>query len=209
MRKGMAGVIGLALLLAAGPGWAEKAHDHNHGSSKVYQGYFEDAQIADRPLSDWAGNWQSVYPLLQSGALDPVMAHKAEHGDKSAAEYKAYYQTGYRTDVERIEIQGSTLRFYIGDRIVSGEYAADGHAVLTYAKGNRGVRFIFKKVAGDEAAPGYIQFSDHKIAPEKSDHYHLYMGDDRAKLLEEMTNWPTYYPSTLSAQQIVAEMQAH
>ncbi|MGD9866165.1 MAG: ZinT/AdcA family metal-binding protein, partial [Pseudodonghicola sp.] len=30
-----------------------------------------------------------------------------------------------------------------------------------------------------------------------------------AALLEEVTNWPTYYPSTLSADQIVHEMMAH
>lgn len=198
----------LAVLLAAGPGMAEKAHDHAP-QSQIYQGYFDDAQVADRPLSDWEGNWQSVYPLLTDGTLDPVMAHKAEHGDKTAAEYKACYDTGYRTDVERIEIHGDTVSFFRGDKVATGEYAADGHEILTYAKGNRGVQFIFRKVSGDAAAPGYFQFSDHKIAPEKADHYHLYMGDDRAKLLEEVTNWPTYYPAALTPAQIVAEMLAH
>ena len=198
----------LAVLLAAGPGMAEKAHDHAP-QSQIYQGYFDDAQVADRPLSDWEGNWQSVYPLLTDGTLDPVMAHKAEHGDKTAAEYKACYDTGYRTDVERIEIHGDTVSFFRGDKVATGEYAADGHEILTYAKGNRGVRFIFRKVSGDAGAPGWFQFSDHKIAPEKADHYHIYMGDDRAKLLEELTNWPTYYPAALTPAQIVAEMQAH
>lgn len=207
------GAAALVMLLAAGPGMAEqKAHDHSHGDaqqSQISKGYFEDAQVADRPLSDWQGNWQSVYPLLLDGTLDPVMAHKAEHGDKTAAEYKTYYDTGYRTDVERIEIDGAKVSFFSGDKVAVGEYASDGHEILTYAKGNRGVRFIFKKVSGDAAAPGYFQFSDHKIAPEKADHYHIYMGDDRAKLLEEVTNWPTYYPAALTPAQIVAEMQAH
>ena len=48
-----------------------------------------------------------------------------------------------------------------------------------------------------------------KIAPGAADHYHLYWGDDRAGLLEELTNWPTYYPAALSADAIVAEMIAH
>ncbi|MCR6719457.1 MAG: metal-binding protein ZinT [Chitinophagaceae bacterium] len=47
------------------------------------------------------------------------------------------------------------------------------------------MRFIFKKVEGDADTPQFIQFSDHRIAPAKADHYHLYWGNDRAALLEE------------------------
>ncbi|MFB2595460.1 ZinT family metal-binding protein [Paracoccus sp. p4-l81] len=209
-------ITAAVLALLAGPAFAETkpAHDHahDHGSAdaaKISKGYFDDDQIAPRELSDWTGDWQSVYPLLQDGTLDPVMAHKAEHGDKTAAEYKAYYDTGYRSDISRIEIVGSTITFHRGDSAAKGEYAADGHEVLTYPKGNRGVRFIFKKQSGDDAAPAFIQFSDHRIAPSKADHFHLYMGEDRAKLLEELTNWPTYYPAGLTPAQIVDEMMAH
>ena len=185
-------------------------HGHDHGpKSEVAKGYFKDAQVHDRPLSDWAGDWQSVYPYLQDGTLDPVMAEKAEHSDKTAAEYKAYYETGYQTDVTRITIDGGKVTFYRGDKAVHGDYASDGHEVLTYPKGNRGVRFIFKKVSGDADAPGFIQFSDHKIAPEASDHYHLYWGNDRAALLKELEHWPTFYPSKLTAPEIVEEMLAH
>ena len=215
-----------AMLLLAGPGQAEMrvadasaqghshaGHAHDHGETAadqtIYKGYFEDAQIAPRALSDWEGDWQSVYPLLVAGTLDPVMARKAEAGEKSAAEYRAYYETGYRTEVDRIEIHGDRVTFHEGAEAVTGEYASDGYEILNYAAGNRGVRFIFAKVGGDAAAPAVIQFSDHRIAPEVSDHYHLYWGDDRAALLKEITNWPTYYPSALSADQIVAEMTAH
>jgi zinc transport system substrate-binding protein len=71
------------------------------------------------------------------------------------------------------------------------------------------VRFIFEKTEGDADAPQFIQFSDHRIAPAASDHYHLYWGNDCEALLSEVTNWPTYYPAALSANAIVAEMIAH
>ena len=32
---------------------------------------------------------------------------------------------------------------------------------------------------------------------------------DRAALLEEATNWPTYYPSKLSAEEILRKMTAY
>ncbi|GGB06570.1 hypothetical protein GCM10011491_38380 [Brucella endophytica] len=195
-------------IVAVGGSGAAHGHSHDH-NDPVYKGYFEDSQVKERPLSDWAGDWQSVYPYLQDGTLDPVMEHKAKQGGKSADEYRAYYDIGYRTNVERIEIKGDTVTFFEKGKPLRARYAGDGHEILTYEKGNRGVRFIFKKVEGDEAAPQYIQFSDHKIAPETADHYHLYWGNDRAALLKEVTNWPTYYPSSMGAKEIVREMMAH
>ena len=57
--------------------------------------------------------------------------------------------------------------------------------------------------------PEYIQFSDHNIFPEESHHYHLFWGDDRDTVLEEMDNWPTYYPAELDATGLVQDMLAH
>ena len=208
------GILSTGALLPAGSQSSDSqdhAHDHahDHGSEEIAKGYFEDAQIQTRALSDWQGDWQSVFPYLQDGTLAPVMEHKAEHGEMTAEEYTAYYMTGYETDVDRIVIDGASVTFYRGDDAVQADYESDGYEILTYEKGNRGVRFIFEKVNGDEAAPGFIQFSDHKIAPAKADHYHLYWGDDRAAVLEELTNWPTYFPADLTADQIVDEMLAH
>ena len=45
---------------------------HNHGYS-----HFADTDVQDRSLSDWDGDWQSVYPYLQDGILDVVMERKA------------------------------------------------------------------------------------------------------------------------------------
>lgn len=212
-RRRMAhwGAMGLTMMLAAGHAGAETAakHDHAHTHSAVSKGYFEDHQVQPRALGDWEGEWQSVYAYLQDGTLDPVMAHKAEHGDKSAAEYRAYYDTGYKTDITHITIEGAQVTFTSGTGAASGQYQPDGHEVLTYAKGNRGVRYVFRKVSGDKAAPGFIQFSDHIIAPQKADHFHLYWGDDRQALLAQLQNWPTYYPASLSGPQIADEMMAH
>lgn len=189
---------------------SEHTHKHSHGEkSAVHDGYFDDDQVKARQLSDWEGDWQSVYPYLADGTLDPVMEEKAKRGDKSAADYRAYYDVGYKTDVDRILIEGAKVTFFQGNKAASGEYVSDGHEILIYKKGNRGVRFIFRKTAGDEAAPGFIQFSDHIIAPEKAGHYHLYWGNDRAALLNEVTHWPTYYPAKLNGKQIVEEMLAH
>ncbi|NLL32990.1 MAG: zinc ABC transporter substrate-binding protein AdcA, partial [Enterococcus cecorum] len=42
----------------------------------------------------------------------------------------------------------------------------------------------------------YLQFSDHAISPQKAGHFHLYFGNESQEaLLNELENWPTYYPS--------------
>ena len=94
---------------------------------------------------------------------------------------------------------------------MTGDYQYDGYEILNYEAGNRGVRFIFELADddSDDALPHYIQFSDHSIYPTDAGHYHLYWGDDREALLEELTHWPTYYPSSLSGEEIVDEMLAH
>lgn len=184
-------------------------HGHDEQSRQIYQGYFEDSQVEDRELSDWEGDWQSVYPYLLSGDLDEVFEHKAEDGDMTEEEYKQYYTVGYETDVDRIIIEDNTVTFFENDNEYSGEYESDGYEILTYEAGNRGVRFIFKLVDGSDEMPQYIQFSDHNIFPVDSHHFHLYWGDDREELLEEVTNWPTYYPSELDKDGIVRDMLAH
>ena len=193
-------------------------HDHNHNhvhaeddsAKQIYAGYFEDEQVEARELSDWAGDWQSVYPYLLDGTLDEVFEYKAENDSKmTAEEYKDYYEVGYKTTVERIVIEGNQVTFTEQGQEHKGTYENDGYEILTYEKGNRGVRYIFKLAEPTEGLPMYIQFSDHSIFPTVADHYHIYLGDDRAALLEEVINWPTYYPSSMDGHTIAHEMMAH
>lgn len=191
-----------------------ESHHHNHAhdeeTEKIYEGDFKNSQVKDRSLSDWEGDWQSVYSYLQDGTLDEVFSYKAEHeGDMTAEEYKEYYKKGYKTDVERILIQPDTVMFFKNGKESSGQYIYDGYEILTYDAGNRGVRYIFRLAKEAEGLPQYIQFSDHSIYPTKSNHYHMYWGDDREALLDEVKNWPTYYPSEMDGHDIAHEMMAH
>lgn len=190
----------------------ETDHDHEHAHTKTpaTEGIFDDSEVADRSLSDWSGEWQSVFPYLKDGTLDEVFEHKAEAGEKTTEEYKEYYTIGYQTEVEKIDIYDELISFYQDGEWVAGNYSYAGYKILTYESGKKGVRYLFDKVEGDEKAPRSVQFSDHIIAPEKSAHYHIYFGDtSQEELLKEMDNWPTYYPASLSADDIVHEMLYH
>jgi len=192
------------------------AHSHGHSLSeteqKAAEGIFADADVKDRPLSDWDGIWQSVYPLWKSGDLDPVFRKKAEKDrSKTFEQIKAYYQTGYQTDIGKIEIENNVMAFYgEGKKPVSCEYRYDGYKILTYASGKKGVRYLFSCTDSSSAAPKFVQFSDHTIAPRHAEHFHIFTANtSQAELLKEMDNWPTYYPEQLHAHQVVDEMLHH
>ncbi|MDR1909410.1 MAG: ZinT/AdcA family metal-binding protein, partial [Spirochaetaceae bacterium] len=186
----------------------EEGHDHGHNSS-----IFEDRDIRDRPtLGDWEGEWQSGYPYVVNGALEEVFEHKAEDDDsKTAAEYKQYYLTGYRTNYDRLVIRGDRITWYTGQRNVTVQYRYRGYAILDYGDGERGVRYQFEAAGPTNGAPRYLQFSDHNIGPTADlHHFHVYYGDDGFEpMLENLVNWPTYYPADWGAAEIAADMIGH
>ena len=180
---------------------------HNHGYS-----HFDDSDVQDRTLSDWDGDWQSVYPYLQEGVLDQVMEKKAENGEKTAEEYKEYYENGYKTDVSQITIdaENNTMSFVKNGVASTATYEYKGYQIYDYESGSRGVRYFFEATGGDADAPKYVQFSDHGIAPGKAEHFHIYAGNDGFDALsEEMENWPTYYPADMSGTEIAEDMLEH
>ena len=188
----------------------EEKHSHNKHDKAIADGYFKDNQVKDRKLTDFQGQWQSVYPYLQDGTLDEVMKHKAANDDKmDEKEYKTYYEKGYKTDINNIDITKDMITFEKDGKRMTGHYVYDGKDILKYEKGNRGVRYTFKLTDDNKALPKFVQFSDHNIAPKKSAHFHIFMGNDKQKVLKELDNWPTYYPQKLNEEEIKEEMLAH
>lgn len=208
-------VVALGMLFVSGQALAHGHHSHGapltETEQKAAEGVFADNNVRDRALSDWDGMWQSVYPYLVSGELDPVFRKKAEKDkSKTADEIKAYYRKGYATDVEMIGIEKGVMEFHTGNQVASCKYDYAGYKILTYQSGKKGVRYLFECKDAESKAPKYVQFSDHIIAPRQSSHFHIFMGNtSQAALLEEMENWPTYYPYQLNAKQVVDEMLHH
>ena len=204
--------LGISLLLSSVQAFAHGDHGKplSEVERKASEGIFDDKSVQDRKLSDWDGIWQSVYGYLQDGSLDPVLEKKAKQGEKSVAEYRAYYEKGYAGNVDMIGIENNVMEFHIGKETSSCKYDYQGYKILHYSSGKKGVRYLFACTDKQSAAPKYVQFSDHTIAPRQSLHYHIFMGNESQEaLLKEMDNWPTYYPYNLTKQQVVDEMLHH
>lgn len=187
----------------------EEGHSHHHHHHHSHD--FADSDIQDRTLAEWSGSWQSVYPYVLDGTLDEVMEHKAkEKGDRTAKEYKDYYTTGYKTDVGTINIDGTSIEFVKENMRDKAAYKYSGFYIRTSPSGSRQVRYKFEKTTMGGNAPQYVVFSDHEIAPTTPEHFHLYWGNSSFEpLVNEATNFPTYYPASLSKQEIVDEMIGH
>lgn len=207
--------VALAALLVSGYAQSHDHHSHGKPMSAVEQqaavGVFDDKSVKDRELTDWDGVWQSVYPYLQNGELDPVFRKKAGTGTGQTFEQvKSYYRKGYVGDVDTIGIENGVMEFHRGDKESSCKYDYSGYKILNYASGKKGVRYLFECKDAGSQAPKYVQFSDHIIAPRKSSHFHIFMGNtSQEALLTEMDNWPTYYPYQLTTQQVVDDMLHH
>ena len=213
-KKISALAFGIGMVMASSQAFAHGHHSHGpaltEAEQKASEGIFADHDVKDRALSDWEGVWQSVNPYLLNGDLDPVLEQKAKKAGKSVAEYREYYKKGYATDVDQIGIEDNVMEFHVGKTVNACKYSYSGYKILTYASGKKGVRYLFECQQADSKAPKFVQFSDHTIAPRKSQHFHIFMGNESQEaLLQEMDNWPTYYPYALHKAQIVDEMLHH
>ena len=178
---------------------------HNHGVAD-----FADSDVQDRSLSDWDGEWQSVYSYVLDGTLDPVIEKKAESGTKTAEEYKEAYIASYETDIERISIDGNTITYTRKDGTSTATYDSKGFYIRHKDDGSKQVRYKYQKVSGDADAPTYIVFSDHNISSAEPEHFHLYFGEDGFdSLVEEGKHFPTFYPASLTGAEIADEMLEH
>ncbi|KAB2331715.1 ZinT/AdcA family metal-binding protein [Bacillus mesophilum] len=186
-------------------------HGSDYVSKRIYEGFFYFDEVGERELSDFAGDWQSVYPYLLNGELDEVMEVKAQNNDKKSKEdFIKQYQIAYETDVNRVVISDDSFTFYYDDgREVSAKYKSEGYEILERDAGNRQVRHVYKKSDDTKDMPTYMIFSDHNINTAPAHHFHLYFGEDRDALLAERTHFPTYYPSKLDGAGIVRDMLAH
>ncbi len=89
--------------------WERGSAETSEKTEKPWLTAISKTEVAERTLADYAGNWQSVYPLLKDGTLDQVFDYKARLGKaETPAEYKTYYDAGYQTDADHINITDST-----------------------------------------------------------------------------------------------------
>ena len=189
-------------------GMQETEHDHDH-SKEVST--FEDDEVQDRSLSDWAGSWQSAYPFALDGTLDDAFAAMAEEGKMTADEYKTYYQNGYKTDIANIDIDGDHIEFtYEDGKKVGSDYKYVGYYIQNWSTGTKAAMYRFEAEDKESGAPVYIEFNDHMIEPAAAEHFHIRMSNESFDAIVDPENsWPTFFPADMTGEEICEHLEGH
>ena len=185
---------------------AEHAHDHSKEVST-----FEDHEVQDRSLSDWAGSWQSAYPFALDGTLDDAFAAMAEEGEMTADEYKTYYQNGYKTDITNIDIAGDHIAFtYEDGKKVGSDYKYIGYYIQNWSTGTKAAMYRFEAVDRTSGAPVYIEFNDHMIESAAPEHFHIRMSNESFDaIVDPEKSWPTFFPADMTGEDLCEHMEGH
>ena len=184
----------------------EHAHDHSKEVST-----FEDHEVQDRSLSDWAGSWQSAYPFALDGTLDDAFAAMAEEGEMTADEYKTYYQNGYKTDITNIDIAGDHIAFtYEDGKKVGSDYKYIGYYIQNWSTGTKAAMYRFGAVDRTSGAPIYIEFNDHMIESAAPEHFHIRMSNESFDaIVDPEKSWPTFFPADMTGEDLCEHMEGH
>ena len=184
----------------------EHAHDHSKEVST-----FEDHEVQDRSLSDWAGSWQSAYPFALDGTLDDAFAAMAEEGEMTADEYKTYYQKGYKTDITNIDIAGDHIAFtYEDGKKVGSDYKYIGYYIQNWSTGTKAAMYRFEAVDRTSGAPIYIEFNDHMIESAAPEHFHIRMSNESFDaIVDPEKSWPTFFPADMTGEDLCEHMEGH
>ena len=185
-------------------GMQESEHEHEHSHDKEVS-TFEDSEVKDRTLAEWKGDWQSVYPLVKSGALDEAFKEWGEKSDKmTAEEYKAYCLKGFESDIAKINIDGDTISFTDeGGKEVKSAYKYVGIYIQNWSDGTKAAMYRFEAEDKNAGAPIYVEISDHMIEPAKPEHFHLYSSNESFDAIKDLeSNWPTFYPAAMTVEEM-------
>ena len=188
---------------------AEEGHHHHHDDAEEAAHHhhsleFKGSDIKDRSLSEFQGEWTSAYVYYKEGALDSAIEFTANQEPKTKLSLlRDCYDKGLKTSIDNMNIKGSDVSFTINGKTNSAKYVYAGYRIVSYAAGNRGVRYFFEVKGKTNGCPKYIGFNDHMIAPTKPEHFHFYSSDVSIDAMcGQSDNWPTYFPKNYSKDEV-------
>ena len=163
-------------------GMQEAAHEHSHSHSSEI--HLDD--IKDRSLSEFTGEWKSLYPVLINGKLGEYVEHQAKDMGKSEKEMFKEISDKWNCGLKLVKVNGDKITLTYDDgKTVSGKYSYAGYAIKKNDEGKiSNVRYKFE--SKDAGVPKYVMFNDHDFEPTKDvKHFHFYYGNNN---FEEFMN---------------------
>ncbi len=177
-------------------------HEHEHEHAEI-----EESDIKDRTLQEFAGEWKSLYPMLNAGELEEYVEHHAEEHGEEQSEVKEELLTKWKCDADKIVIDGDNITFtYADGKTETAAYKYAGYKAVTDEDGDiTGVRYQFETDSAD--APKYVQFNDHGYEPtDEVAHFHIYFGNESFDALDDFGANPFFVHDELSADEVLEQL---
>ncbi len=174
-------------------------HEHEHEHAEI-----EESDIKDRTLGEFAGEWKSLYPMLNAGDLEEYVEHHAEEHGEEPREVKEELLAKWKCEADKISVDGDKITFtYADGKTETASYKYAGFKAVKDEDGDiTGVRYQFETDSAD--APKYVQFNDHGFEPsEEVAHFHIYYGNESFDALDDFGANPYFVHDGLNADEVL------
>lgn len=187
----------------------EDDHGHSHADEE-----FDAADVKDRGMSEFDGEWISAAVLIKDGSFDKYIAHSAEENEISAQKQKEEMLTRMASDYDNITIRNNTLT--IDGK--SADYDYKGYRI-TESDHGASVWYNYQIESSVADMPTYITFNDHGYGNsehhdehdeehEEIGHFHLKYGDESFDALIDNQDWSTFYFDASHSNSEIGEFMA-
>ena len=189
-------------------GMQTDSHEHEHGHDHNEE--ITEKDIKPRKLSEFNGEWKSLYPVLLTGALDEYVEAQAEKKSISVKDSRKEIEAKWNCGVKEVTIKGDKITFvYDNGKKETESYSYSGFVPVKNDEGKiSGVRYKF--TAKGSKAPKYVMLNDHGHEPADSvEHFHIYFGNKSFDDLMASKINPFFVGKKLTAKQCLESVMGH
>ncbi|MDR0639902.1 MAG: zinc ABC transporter substrate-binding protein [Spirochaetaceae bacterium] len=179
----------------------DEEHDHEHAE-------LNPADVEDRPLSDFSGNWKTSVPYLKDGSVDTYFEHAAEESGMTPADVKAMYINMMRTDYPALKVTSDSIA-------INGVSAKATYKGFKLVESDHGVSpWYMYETGGTAGVPKYWVFNDHGHEAGRQEeeiaHIHALYSNTSFDDIFAIENWAAmYFDASATAGDILAAMMHH
>lgn len=185
----------------------EEEHEHHHHD---HDEEITENDILPREVSEFSGEWQSLYPVLMTGALDEYVEFQAEKKSIPVEDSRAEIEAKWNCGVKTIKIKGNKITLiYDNGKKESGKYKYAGFVTKKNDEGKiSSIRHKFELTSGN--GPKYVMLNDHGHKPVKSvEHFHIYFGNNNFDELVTTKSNPFFVDSKLDPEGCLENVMGH
>lgn len=180
-------------------------HDHDHDHDHEDQEKREDVK-----LSDWDGDWNSVYAYKDDAEVLKGVESEAKEDGKEPKAFLEEKMENREFDFGGMVVDGDKVIFHKGKANEEGETKEVAYKFTEAAPMEHGGATMYWYVFETESkdVPKYMALMDVH-GEDTMAHFHVRLGDDKAKLVDSEDEWyPTFVRASTPAS-AMAEFLSH